>query len=185
MPVGGGLLAKAGVYGVVRLGKDFGVSIEAGLADVPQGDFRAASLSAALVWALHDAHGSSVPARPVRTDFSVGIEQFDAARHDGSSRALQADVLKADRFLQSNFYLSGQVQLPTGRGRWYSAALIGAGWMQPLGSRWLIGTELLAGASGGGGVDSHGSIAQGVVYAGIPFPPLRLPCASAAAASDP
>jgi hypothetical protein len=172
MPVGGGLLAKAGVYGVVRLGNNFGVSIEAGFADAPQGDFRAASLSASLVWALDSAHGSSVPARPVRTDFSVGVEQFDAARHDGSTGTLHADVLKADRFLSPNLYLSGQLQSAiSGGAGGYSAALIGAGWMQPLGSRWLVGAELLAGASGGGGVDSHGSIVEATAYAGFQFTP--------------
>ena len=170
--VGGGLLAKAGVYSVIRLGNDFGVSIEAGLADAPRGDFRAASVSAALVWALDDARGTGAPARPARTDFSIGVEQFDAARHDGSTGTLRADVLKADRFLSPNFYLSGQLQSAfAGGAGGYSAALIGAGWMQPLGSRWLIGAELLAGASGGGGVDSHGSIVQPMVYAGFHFTP--------------
>jgi hypothetical protein len=172
IPVGGGLFAKASVYSVVRIGNDFGISLEGGLADAPQGSFRAASVSASLVWVLDSASGGGVPARPVRTDFAFGVERFDAARRDGSRRGLVADVLKADRFLSPNFYVSGQVQSAVSGGAGgYSAALIGAGWMQPLGTRWFAGAELLAGAAGGGGVDSHGSIVQPTAYAGFQITP--------------
>jgi hypothetical protein len=170
--VGGGLLAKASVYGIVRLSNDLGISIEAGLADAPRGDLRAASLSAALVWALDSPEGGGLPARPVRNDISFGVEQFNAARNDGSTRPLRADVLKVDRFLTPNFYVSGQVHSAVSGGAGgFSAAMIGAGWMQPLSSRWLAGAELLAGAAGGGGVDSHGSIVQPMVYAGLQITP--------------
>lgn len=173
IPVGGGLFAKAAVYGVVRLSGDLGISLEAGLASAPRGDFRAASLSAAMFWALDSTDGGSgVPARPVRTDFSAGVEQYNAARRDGSTRVLDADVLKIDRFLSPNFYVSGQVHSAvSGAAGGYSVALIGAGWMQPLGPRWHAGAELLAGAAGGGGVDSHGSIVQPMLYAGFQITP--------------
>jgi hypothetical protein len=172
IPVGGGLFTKASIYGVIRVGDAFGISIEGGVADAPRGDFRAASLSAALVWALDSPHGGGAKELPVRTDFSAGVEQFTAARRDGSARALQADVLKADRFLSPNVYVSGQLQSAiSGGAGGYSAALIGFGWMQPLGSRWLVGAELLGGASGGGGVDSHGAIIQPMAYAGFQLTP--------------
>ena len=170
--VGGGLFPKAALYSVVRLNNYFGVSIEGGYAAAPQGDFRAASLSASLVWVLDSREGGGVAARPVRTDFSGGLEQFDAARHDGSTKKLTANILKADRFLSSNFYVTGQVQSAVAGGAGgYSAALIGAGWLQPLSPRWFVGTELLAGAAGGGGVDSQGSIVQPTVFAGLQITP--------------
>ena len=170
--VGGGLLAKASVYSIVRLSNDIGVSIEAGVASAPRGDFRAASLSAALIWALDSPEGGGMPSRPVRTDISGGVEEFNAARNDGSTRVLRADVLKIDRFLSSNFYVSGQVHSAiSGGAGGFSAALLGAGWMQPLTLHWHAGAELLAGAAGGGGVDSHGSIVQPTVYAGFQITP--------------
>jgi hypothetical protein len=170
--VGGGLLAKTAVYGIARLGDDVGVSLEAGFASAPRGEFRAASLSAAMVWTLDSPHGGDAPALPVRTDFSAGIEQYKAARHDGSASVLRADVLEVDRFLSPNFYVSGQVHSAiSGGAGGYSAALIGAGWVQPLASRWHVGAEFLAGASGGGGVDSHGSMVQPMVYAGYQLSP--------------
>lgn len=170
--VGGGLLAKAAVYGVLRASNDVGISIEAGIADAPRGEFRAASVSAAVVWALDGPDGDGVQTRPVRTDFSAGLEQFDAARSDGSSRKLAADVLKVDRFLSPNSYLSGQVHSAiSGGAGGYSAALIGAGWLQPLAPRWHVGVELLAGASGGGAVASRGIVFEPVVYAGFQIGP--------------
>ena len=64
--------------------------------------------------------------------------------------------------------MSGQVDsaLAGGAGG-FSAALLGAGWAQPIGSRGRVGAELLAGASGGGGVDSHGSMLQAMAYASL------------------
>jgi len=168
----GGVLAKAAVYGVVRLSNEFGLSLEAGLTRAPRGDFRAVHASAALVWALDGPDSDNAPARPTRTDFSAGLERYDAVRRDGSTRALTADVLKVDRYLSPNFYLSGQVHsaLAGGAGG-YSAALIGAGWTQPIGSHAHVGAELLGGASGGGGVDSRGSIVQPMAYAGYQLTP--------------
>ena len=168
----GGVLAKAAVYGVVRLSPDFGLSVEAGATSAPRGSFRATYASAALVWALDGPASPGAPARPTRTDFSAGVEHFDAARHDGSTRALQADVLKVNRFLSPNFYLAGQVHSAiSGGAGGYSAALIGAGWTRPLGAGVHIGAELLGGASGGGGVESRGSIVQPMAYLGYQLNP--------------
>ncbi|MEO7338264.1 MAG: hypothetical protein ABIV63_16955, partial [Caldimonas sp.] len=168
----GGVLAKAAVYSVIRVNNDLGVSIEAGLADAPRGDFRAAYASAALVWALDGPDSAGAPARATRTDFSGGIERYDAPRRDGHVQALQADVLKVSRYLGPNLYVSGQVHSALGGDAGgYSAALIGAGWRQPLGARFHVGAELLGGASGGGGVDSRGSIVQPMAYLGVQLAP--------------
>ena len=52
------------------------------------------------------------------------------------------------------------------------ASYSGANWaLAPLVSRWHAGAEILAGASGGGGVDSHGSVVQPGVYAAFRLTP--------------
>jgi hypothetical protein len=168
----GGVLAKAAVYSVIRLNNEFGLSLEAGLTSAPRGNFRAAHASAALIWALDGPDSTGGPARATRTDFSGGVERYDAARRDGSMRALQADVLKVDRYLSPNLYVAGQVHSALGGGAGgYSAAVIGAGWTRPLGAGLHVGAELLGGASGGGGVDSRGGIVQPMAYLGAQLSP--------------
>ena len=61
----GGGLAKAAVYGVIRLSPDFGLSLEGGMVSAPRRHFRAAYGSAALVWAL-DGPASGVAATSSR-----------------------------------------------------------------------------------------------------------------------
>ncbi|MEO8835615.1 MAG: hypothetical protein ABI364_02640, partial [Caldimonas sp.] len=93
IPTGGGLLAKAALYSVLRLSDELGISLEGGVTSAPRGDFRAAHVAAGLVWALDGPGSGGAPARPVRTDFSGGVERFDAARRDGTTRAISSDVL--------------------------------------------------------------------------------------------
>jgi len=168
IPVGGGALAKASLYGLVRASENLAVSLEGGVAgSLGTGKFRAASLGVGVVWAFDAPAGNQVASRAVRNDFSFGIEQFNAARRDGSTRLLQADVLKIDRFVTPNAYLTGQVHSAVAGGAGgYSAALIGAGWLQPIVPSLHVGVEGLAGASGGGGVDSHGFIGQAQGFVG-------------------
>ena len=81
-------------------------------------------------------------------------------------------MLRIDRFLGPNFYLSGAVHSAvTGAAGGYTAALVGAGWKQPVFGRLHIGAELLGGASGGGGVDSRGSLVQPMAYLGCQLTP--------------
>jgi len=168
----GGLFGKAAVYGVVRLSNEFGLALEAGAAGARHGDFRAAHASASLVWALDGPQSDNSAARPTRTDFSVGLERYDAARRDGTTQALEAGVLKVNRYLSRNFYLAGQVHSAVGGGAGgHLTALIGAGWNQPVGGRFHVGAEMLAGAAGGGDVDSRGSVVQPMLYAGYQLTP--------------
>ena len=173
IPVGGGALAKAALYGLVRVSDNFALSVEGGLAtSTGAGRFRAESVGVGVVWAFDAPAGGQTSARAVRNDFSFGVEDFNAARRDGTSRRLQADVLKIDRFVTPNVFLTGQVHSAVAGGAGgYSAALIGAGWLQPLGSRLHVGVEGLAGASGGGGVDSHGFIGQAQGFVGVQATP--------------
>ena len=169
---GGGLLAKAAVYGIVRVGDNFGLALEGGITDAPDGRFRAAQASAALVWALDRPDASGAPAKPARTDFAAGALRFDAPRVAGGERPLAVVALKIDRFLTPNIYVAGQVQAAaSGDAAGYSAALVGGGWLQPVGSRAHVGAELLAGAGGGGGVDGRGALLQPTLYAGWQLTP--------------
>jgi hypothetical protein len=170
--VGGGAIAKAALYSIIRLNDDLGIALEAGLMSAPGGELRATTLSATAFWLLDSPGGHALALRPVRTDFSAGVERFNAARRDGSSGVVTADVLKVDRFLTPHLYLSGQVDSAIAGGAGgYSAALLGAGWAQPVGSRGRLSAELLAGASGGGGVDSHGAIFQAMAHASFQLSP--------------
>lgn len=172
IPTGGGLLAKASLYSVVRLSDEFGLALEGGVTSAPRGAFRAAHVAAGLVWALDGPGTGGAPARPVRTDFSGGVERFDAARHDGTTRPITTDVLKVDRFVGPHLYLTGQVHSGVAGGAGgFTSAFIGAGWWQPFGPRWHLAGELLGGAAGGGGVDSRGAVAQTMFYAGYQLTP--------------
>ncbi len=169
---GGGLLVKAGVYGIARLGNDLGLAIEAGYARAPNGNFRAAQAGAALVWALDGPGSTGMAARPARTDFSAGAERFDARGPDTDEHAVTGVRLKIDRYLTTNAYITGQALAAAGgRAGGYSAALVGAGWNQPLGARLHVGAELMAGGGGGGGVDARGVLLQPRAYAGWQLTP--------------
>jgi len=172
IPTAGGLLAKVSLYGVIRLGNEFGLALEGGATDAPRGDFRAVHASASLVWALDGPGGLNTAQRPTRTDFSFGVEGYDAARTDGSTSPLENVVLKIDRYLSHNFYLTGQVHSAiTGGAGGYSSAFVGGGWYQPLPARFHVGAELIAGAAGGGGVDSGGAVGQASAYLGYQLTP--------------
>jgi hypothetical protein len=172
VPTAGGLLVKGSLYGVIRLSSDLGISLEGGVTSAPRGDFRALHVAAGLVWALDGPGPGGVAVRPVRTDFSAGVERFSAARRDGSRRDLSLDVLRIDRFLTPNVYLSGQAHSAfAGNAGGFTSAFLGAGWWQPLSPRWYVAAEVLAGAAGGGGVDSRGALAQSMVFVGTQITP--------------
>ena len=169
---GGGLLVKAALYGIVRVTGDLGVSLEGGVTRAPNGNFRAVQGSAALVWALDGPDSAGAPTRPSRTDFSAGVVGYDAPHVGSDSASMRAVTLKIDRYLNPGLYVSGEAfGAAGGRAGGYSGALIGAGWTQRFAGRFHAGAELLAGASGGGGVDSGGALLQPRVFAGAQLTP--------------
>ena len=168
---GGGLLVKAGVYGIVRLGSDVGVALEGGVARAPNGNFRALHGSVALLWAL-DGPAGAEPVRPARTDFSAGAERYVLPRGDGSERAITAVALKLDRYLTPNVYVTGKALAAAGGGAGgYTSALVGAGWTQPLGAGVHAGAELLVGAAGGGGAAAGGALIEPRAFLGVQITP--------------
>ncbi|HEX6363019.1 MAG TPA: hypothetical protein VFZ93_08685, partial [Albitalea sp.] len=86
--VGGGLLAKAGVYGTLRLTRELGLTLEGGHTRAPQGNFRAWHAAASLNWILDDPTDFTAPARNTRTQWVAGALRYDAPRTDGTRRAL-------------------------------------------------------------------------------------------------
>lgn len=156
VPTGGGLLAKASLHARVQVAADHALAVEAGLVDAPRGELRAAQASLAWLWTL-DRPEPRPPAPVARTEFAAGVGAFDAARRDGSTRALTAAVLAVRRYVADGVYLTGQAHTAVagGAGGW-SAGWVGAGVARPLAPRWEVWAELLAGAAGGGGVDTGG-----------------------------
>jgi hypothetical protein len=170
---GGGLLWKAGAYGTVRLTRDLGLTAEAGLVRAPQGTFKAPYASASLNWILDDPSDLTAPPRNTRTEWTSGVERYDAQRRDGTRRPLRTVMLKTSRFLGHHVYVSGQARSAyAGGAGGYTVILAGPGIQVPLAARWHAGVEVLVGAAGGGGVETGGgAVAQPNVYLGYDLSP--------------
>lgn len=154
---GGGALVKLGVHTALRLSPQLSLALEGGWVRAPQGDFRAPY--AGLGLSLDIDHRGRPQAREstVRTEWITGIEQYQAARRDGSERALRNVVLKVNRYLGESVYITGQARSAYGGGAGgYTVGLIGVGWQGPISQRLSAGGEFVLGAGGGGGVDSAG-----------------------------
>ncbi len=172
MPTGGGLLGKVALDFSVPLSRDFSLGLEAGWATAPQGDFGAPFGSLALRWALDPLPGVAPVA--VRQEWSAGAELFfDAARKDGSERDLQSLSFKYSRFVGPHLYLSGQVQSAyQGGAGGFTVGLFGVGGLWRSGQGLLAGAEFLAGAAGGGGVDTgSGAVLKPMAYVGWELTP--------------
>jgi hypothetical protein len=172
MPMGGGLLAKAALDFAVPLSRDFSLGLEAGWASAPQGEFSAPFASLALRWALDPLPGETPV--PVRQEWSAGVEMYaDAARKGGNSANMQNLSFKYSRFIGEAVYFTAQVQSAYAGGAGaYSVGLFGVGAQKRFGDGWLAGAEMLAGAAGGGGVDTgSGAIVKPMLYGGLELTP--------------
>lgn len=156
IPVGGGLLAKAAVDAVVRVSRDISVALEGGYARAPQGSFNAPFASIALRWDLMPRPGE--PTRQVRQEFAGGVERVvDAARKNRPPQSLDSVSFKVNRYISDSLYLSGQVQSAyAGSAGAFAVGLFGVGGNWQVSKRLRMGFEMLAGAAGGGGVDTGG-----------------------------
>jgi hypothetical protein len=173
--VGGGLLLKGAAYGIVRLTRDMGITLEGGYTRAPQGKFRALHATAALNLILDDPYDTSAPARTTRSEWVGGVSRYKAARKDGTVRDLDAVTLKVNRFvgnsfLSNNIYVTGQAHSAfAGGAGGYSVGLFGVGTQWPVSffetARMRVGAEFLAGAAGGGGVQTRGgALMQPMAY---------------------
>ena len=94
-----------------------------------------------------------------------------AQRNDGSRGSLDTVGIKLNRQLADNVYLTAQAHSAYAGGAGaYSIGLVGAGLSTtPSAHPWQLGAEVLAGAAGGGGVDTRGgAIVQTLAWAGWP-----------------
>ena len=167
--VGGGLLLRGAAYGIVRLTRDMGLTLEGGYTTAPQGRFRALHATAALNLILDDPYDTSAPGRTTRSEWVGGASRYKAARKDATVRNLDAVTLKVNRFVANNFYVSGQAHtaLAGGAGG-YSAGMLGVGTQWPVFAGTRVGAELLAGAAGGGGIETRGgALVQPMAYVDI------------------
>ena len=171
VPTGGGLMTKLTGTMEWRVAPGWTLGGEYGDVRATNGPLRARQAQVWLGMSLEpalDGRGRADPAG-VRTEW-VGAWQHhtERARIDGSARSLDTIGLKLNRYLGENLYVSGQAHSAfSGGAGAYSIGLIGLGAaMQPV-ATWRVGVELLAGASGGGGVQSGGgALLQGMSWAG-------------------
>ncbi|HEX4510690.1 MAG TPA: hypothetical protein VH328_11435, partial [Burkholderiaceae bacterium] len=172
---GGGMIGKADVGATLRVTDTLGVTVEGGLERSRNGHFDARTGSIALTWWLDAPHASfdllqpTPAAEPTRMEFAAGVERYDATRKTGPTHPLGAGLLQINRFVTPHFYVTGQAHsaLAGGAGA-YSVGLFGVGTQWPVFSRVRVGAEALAGAAGGGGVQTNGgAIAQGRGYVDV------------------
>jgi len=173
---GGGLLVKAAAGATLRVTDTLGLGAEVGVVDSPRhGRYKAGTAAVSLNWALDVPQtdlGSWVVARPgtpTRMEFAAGVERYRAARKTGGTEPLDAVVLQVNRFVAPNLYVTGQAHSAFAGGAGaYSEGLFGVGAQLPVTQRLRLGIEALAGAAGGGGVDTGGgAVAQGRAYVDV------------------
>jgi hypothetical protein len=105
-----------------------------------------------------------------RIEWAGAGQQIHAVqRKAGTAESLQTIGLQLNSWLDPNVYLTGQAHSALGgKAGAYSQGLLGAGIATEATGAWgQIGAELLAGAAGGGGVQSlSGAIAQAMLWFG-------------------
>ena len=160
---GGGLIDKLAVGATLRLTETLGIGVEAGMTHaLRNADFMARTASVSLNWRLdaprrHAFDLASVDIESTRMEFIAGAETYRAGRKDGTERKLAAVVTGLNRFVTPEFYVTGQAHSAFAGGAGaYSVGLFGVGTQWPLVSGLRVGAEALAGAAGGGGVDTRG-----------------------------
>lgn len=166
---GGGTLGKAAATLRWEIGRDAYVGVEAGAVRAGRGDYRGHYAQWQLGWQL-DHPGDAGPVTVAGMAWSASVQHVaHAARKDGRRLDMDTVGVKLQRAVGEHVYLTGQAHSAVaGQAGAYSAGLAGVGVQTRLGGlAWTLSAELLAGAAGGGGVDSQGgAVAQGMVYLG-------------------
>ena len=174
IPTGGGFFTKIAADAGLRLSRNLSLNLEGGVARAPRGGYTARFVSGSLRWDLQ-GNPFTPAGEAVRQEWTGGIETYrNAARRSGPARSLQNVVFKLNRYIVGDtLYLTGQAHSAyQGGAGAFSVGLLGAGVRWPLGNRFHVGAELLAGAAGGGGVATGGgAITQPMAYAGVAITP--------------
>ncbi len=175
---GSGLLTKAALYSRYEFSRDFYLLVEGGYVAAPNHDFRAKYGMFALgmtfdhsLKQLGDSNSHTL-ATVQGWEWAPSVEHYtSAARKDGTSRSVDLFGMKIRRnVVGSNVYLTGQAHSAFAGGAGaFSVGLAGVGVQSSPNRMGLsIGGEFLAGAAGGGGIDTPGGvILQPMVYANL------------------
>jgi hypothetical protein len=165
--VGGGVLGKVGAYATATLTRDTHASLEFGYASAPNGQFRARYASADLQLDLDHPYATAGVLEVNGYEWQGGVcHYFNAAHKDGSVSSMDAVVLKVSRYLDDDWYMTGQAHSAIrGNSGGYSAGLFGLGYRSEIIAGSLSGgAEMMLGAAGGGGIDSSGAIVMPDVF---------------------
>ena len=172
--VGGGALAKGGVYAQWQITDQVFVGLEGGIADSPNGNFRSryelVQIGMKLDSANKSSHGDDL--RQINgAEWALdGADYLKAARKSGTKESLQTIGFVMNRDITSSTYLTAQAHSALrGNAGGFSIGLVGAGIRSPeIGHGISFGVEGLIGAAGGGGVDSEGgAVVQAIPYANV------------------
>jgi len=169
---GGGSLGKVATSLRLDVGRDAFVGVEAGVVRSGSGDHKA-RYAQALIGLQLDHPESFAMAHVGGMAWSASVQHLShAARKDGRSQALDTVGLKVQQDIGALFYLTGQAQSAfAGQAGAFSMGMAGVGWSTANAGQvspgWQFSAELLAGAAGGGGVDTNGgAVGQGMAYLG-------------------
>ncbi|MCW5659356.1 MAG: hypothetical protein KIT60_16755 [Burkholderiaceae bacterium] len=173
---GGGVPTEGGGIGKLLAGLsfDWGHGWRSGLeAGVLRGLGSPLRARTAQLWLAMDLepHPASGGATISRNEWSVTVQrQTRTQRHSGPTRALDTIGMKLNRYVTDHIYLSAQAHSAFAGGAGaHSIGLIGAGAATRPTAGLRLGSELLVGAAGGGGVASGGgAIAQALGWVGWP-----------------
>ncbi|MBR7780361.1 hypothetical protein [Undibacterium rugosum] len=168
VPTGGGLIAKAGLYSKIDITPDVFVTLEGGLVDAPDGQFKAKYGTLNLGIVLDDVSRSRTDRTIRGMEWAASIQHYvKASRYSGGDQALSTMGLKINRDLNSGLFMSAQAHSGfSGNAGGYSVGLAGLGMRSENMAHGLgLSGEILAGAAGGGGVNSQGgAIVQSLGY---------------------
>ncbi len=170
VPTGAGPIAHAGAF--VEIEPLAGWQVGASLGRVA-GRSSALRGNRAELWLAADLEPKPVPGSTERSGVAhrldwAGLVQHSARvqRVDGRRDGLQSLALQLNLWLGPQAYVTGQAHTAVGGGAGaWGMGLVGAGWASRPDGGWQYGAEALAGAAGGGGVDSlAGPVSQAMLW---------------------
>lgn len=164
---GGGFVYKASLGAELDLTDALSLGLDYGLIDAPDGSFEAEMARITLRYGLEMAAVSTTPNRLNPEDISPGRWALRLShvtylsdptlRKGAGSGDVNLIAMKADRLLSDHIYLTGQATAAyDGDAGGYATGLLGIGYSHMLSDRLAIRAELLAGAAGGGGINTGG-----------------------------
>jgi hypothetical protein len=168
---GGGALARASLGLSYAMTEQAAVKIAGGYIDAFRGDFRATLVDLSVTGSFDflTFNGQQTPPGEVKAEelkkrewrYRASYQTYHSPerKQAGDDGPISLLGLKVDGFLNETSYLTGQaLGAYTGGAGGYAVGLIGLGLRSPafIGTGGRIFIELLAGASGGGGIDVEG-----------------------------